>query len=216
MTPPRPTLDRSFVTSATSRSSAAEFPQAALLDLPERVVQFGTGAFLRGFVEYFIDEANRTGSFDGRIVAIASTESGRNDLVNRQDGLFTLLTEGVDNGIRVRRFQVISSLSRALNAASEWHRVLELARNPEITLVFSNTTEVGIVLDPDDELDNVPRSFPGKLAAFLYERARTFGYSVESGLTVIPCELIERNGDRLRKIVRELASRWNLGDAFLR
>ncbi len=213
---PRPKLDRDVLTQQLGRSSAVQFPPVSVLDLPERAVQFGTGAFLRGFVEYFIDEANRSGAFDGRIVAIASTGTGRDDIVNRQDGLYTLLTEGVENGRPVREQRVISSLSRALSANSEWGKVLELARNPEIALVFSNTTEVGITLAPDDELDDPPSSFPGKLTAFLYERARTFGYSAESGLTVIPCELIERNGDKLREIVVELSERWNLGGAFNR
>jgi tagaturonate reductase len=196
------------------RDSVAEFPAPSLLEMPERVVQFGTGAFLRGFVEYFIDEANLTGSFDGRIVAIGSTGSGRDDIVNRQDGLYTLLTEGVENGQSVQRFQVISSLSRALSAREDWKEVLALARDPEIALVFSNTTEVGITLDADDYLDGPPRSFPGKLAAFLYERARTFAYSAESEVTIIPCELIERNGDKLRDIVTQLGERWNLGASF--
>ena len=209
-------LDRAIIASAAPRSGAVSLPAPSLLELPERAVQFGTGAFLRGFIEYFIDSANRSGSFDGRIVAIGSTGSGRDDVVNSQQGLYTLVTEGLENGRPVREFRLISSLSRALSASSDWKDVLELARNPDIALVFSNTTEVGIALDPDDELGEPPRSFPGKLTAFLYERARTFGYSAESGLDVIPCELIERNGDKLRGIVTELAERWNLGPQFQR
>ena len=209
-------LDRALIASAAPRSGAVSLPSPSLLELPERAVQFGTGAFLRGFIEYFIDSANRSGSFDGRIVAIGSTGSGRDDVVNSQQGLYTLVTEGLENGRAVREFRLISSLSRALSASSDWKDVLELARNPDIALVFSNTTEVGIALDPDDELGEPPRSFPGKLTAFLYERARTFGYSAESGLDVIPCELIERNGDKLREIVTELAERWNLGEQFKR
>lgn len=211
----RPFLSLALVSAGPSRSSAVAFPPASMLELPERAVQFGTGGFLRGFVEYFIDAANRVGSFDGRIVAVGSTGSGRDDLVNRQNGLYTLVTEGLENGRAVREFRLISSLSRALSASSEWSEVLQLARNPEIALIFSNTTEVGITLDPDDELGDPPRSYPGKLTAFLYERARTFGYSAESGLTIIPCELVERNGDRLREIVEQLAERWNLGAHFL-
>jgi tagaturonate reductase len=207
-------LDRALIASAAPRSGAVALPSPSLLELPERAVQFGTGAFLRGFVEYFIDSANRSGSFDGRIVAIGSTGSGRDDVVNSQQGLYTLVTEGLENGRPVREFRLISSLSRALSANTDWKDVLELARNPEIALVFSNTTEVGITLDPDDELGEPPRSFPGKLTAFLYERARTFGYSAESGLDVIPCELIERNGEKLKTIVSELAERWNLGTQF--
>ena len=207
-------LDRSVITSAAPHSGPVDLPPAALLELPERAVQFGTGAFLRAFVEFFIDSANRAGSFDGRVVAIGSTGSGRDDVVNDQQGLYTLVTEGIENGRPVRDFRLMSSLSRALSANAEWDAVLQLARNPEIALVFSNTTEVGIVLDPDDELADPPRSFPGKLTAFLYERARASGYSAASGLQIIPCELVDRNGDRLKAIIQELSSRWNLGAPF--
>jgi len=212
----RRALDRSLITASAPKAGSVDLPAASLLELPERAVQFGTGGFLRGFVEFFIDSANRAGSFDGRIVAIGSTGSGRGDIVNEQQGLYTLVTEGIENGRPVRDCRVISSLSRALSANAEWDDVLQLARNPDISLVFSNTTEVGIVLDPDDELADPPRSFPGKLTAFLYERARTFGYSSTSGLQIIPCELVERNGDRLKAIVEALGDRWNLGEAFRR
>src|SRR5215212_4762359 len=123
-------LDRSVVTNATPKAAGVTLPPASLLELPERAVQFGTGGFLRGFVEYFIDSANRVGSFDGRIVAIGSTGSGRDDVVNEQNGLFTLVTEGIENGRPIREFRLIASLSRALNATEEWSEVLQLARNP--------------------------------------------------------------------------------------
>ena len=115
----RPTLDRSFINSAASSVSPVVLPSPSLLDLPERAVQFGTGAFLRGFVEYFIDSANRFGLFDGRIVAVGSTGSGRDDIVNNQDGFYTLVTEGIENGGSVRELRVISSLSLALSANAE-------------------------------------------------------------------------------------------------
>lgn len=204
----RPALDRSLITAGPSRSSAVVFPSPALLDLPERAVQFGTGGFLRGFVEYFIDAANRQGGFGGRIVAISSTESGREDVLNRQNGLYTLVVEGIENGRATREFHLISSLSRALSAVAQWDEVLDVARNPDIEIVFSNTTEIGITLETDDAPATPPRSFPGKLTVFLAERARAFDFAPDAGLIVLPCELVERNGDRLRSIVLELAMRW--------
>ena len=195
-----------------SRSLA---PEPALLDLPEKAVQFGTGAFLRGFVEYFIDEANRKGLFGGRIVAIGSTGSGRDSVLNDQDGLYTLSIQGLDHGVARQEHRIISSLAGALSANIEWDAVLELARSPRLELVFSNTTEVGIALDDEEDLKGVPpRSFPGKLTRFLYERAATFDFDRARGLVVVPCELIERNGDRLKEIVLELAERGGLGPAF--
>ena len=179
-------------------------------------MQFGTGAFLRGFVEYFIDAANRAGKFGGSIVAVSSTESGRDELVNEQDGLFTLLVQGIEHGNAIRDFRVVSSLSRSISASKDWNAVLDVARNPDIELVFSNTTEVGIVFDATDSISLLPpRSFPGKLTAFLYERARHFDYAPDKGLVVLPCELIEDNGDQLREVVLALCAHWHLEKQFV-
>ena len=190
-------------------------PPVALLDLPERVVQFGTGAFLRGFVDFFVDEANRKGLFAGRIVAVGSTRSGREARINDQDGLYTLVARGVSDGGLQEERRIIASLSRALSAEGDWKELLAVARSPELRLVVSNTTEVGIALDESDEADAAPpRSFPAKLTLLLAERGRAFGYDRARGLVVLPCELIENNGDRLRQIVLAHARRWKL-DAVL-
>ncbi|HEX8943577.1 MAG TPA: tagaturonate reductase [Gemmatimonadaceae bacterium] len=214
----RPRLSRELVASlALAERTGVELPPVETLELPEKIVQFGTGAFLRGFAEYFVDEANRLGMFGGSVVAISSTGSQRDELLNEQDGLYTLAIQGVEGSAARQRYRVIASLSRALSARDEWDAVLELARSPEIGIVISNSTEVGIVLDENDHFDtNPPRSFPGKLTRFLAERARAFDYDAERGIVVLPCELIDDNGDTLRAIVQELARRWKLGPRFER
>ena len=213
---PRPLLSRALVAELEGRDDLV-VPTAEMLALPERAVQFGTGAFLRGFVDFFVDEANRRGELGGRIVAIGSTGSGRDAAINEQDGLYTLVTRGVERGALVEERRVVGSVSRALSAADDWPAVLACARNPWLEVVFSNTTEVGIALDDEDAYGaNPPRSFPGKLTRFLHERARTFAFARSKGVVVVPCELLEDNGDRLRDIVLELADRWRLGAAFVR
>ena len=198
----------------TSKVDVA-LPYAPLLALPERAVQFGTGALLRGLIDYLVDAANREGKFNGRVVAIGSTGSGRDDLVNAQDGLYTLVVEGIVDGKQVREHRIVASVSRALSATTEWDEVLAVARNPLIEMIFSNTTEVGIVFDSSDRPDlKPPRSFPGKLTRYLYERAREFDYDSAKGVTVLPCELIEQNGSRLREIVMQLARKWGLDRRF--
>ncbi|HEU0076522.1 MAG TPA: tagaturonate reductase [Longimicrobiaceae bacterium] len=213
-----PTLGRSLASSpALQARRDLAVPAPELLELPEKAVQFGTGAFLRGFVDYFLDAANRAGRFGGRVVMVGSTGSGRDQAVNDQDGLYTLSEQGIADGAPRREHRVVGSVSRALSAPDEWPAVLACARNPELELVFSNTTEVGIALDEEDRPDlDPPRSFPGKLARFLYERARAFRFDPARGVVVLPCELIEDNGDRLREIVLALAERWGLGDEFAR
>jgi len=211
-----PLLNRALAESAPFQARAdVGVPAPELLELPERAVQFGTGAFLRGFVEPFLDEANRAGHFGGRVVMVGSTGSGRDRVLAEQDGLFTLSVQGVDGGRTIRERRVIGSVSRALSAVDEWDAVLACARDPELRLVFSNTTEVGIVLDEDDRPDlSPPRSFPGKLARFLHERAAAFDFDPARGVVVLPCELIEDNGDRLRAIVLALAERWGMDGRF--
>lgn len=187
-----------------------------LLELPEKVVQFGTGAFLRGFVEYFIDEANRRGHFGGRIVAVGSTGSGRDRVLSEQDGLYTLAIRGIVDGAERAEYRQISALSRALSATSDWTAVLECARNPALELIFSNTTETGIQLDELDQPGpETPRTFPGKLTAFLYERARHFDFAPHAGPVVLPCELIEDNGSALKSVVLQLARIWQLDARFI-
>lgn len=212
-----PRLTRALLTSPGFVPPAdLTIPAQEMLDLPEKVVQFGTGAFLRGFVEYFIDSANRQGHFAGRIVAVGSTGSGRDDQVNEQDGLFTLAISGIEAGASHEERRIIGSVSRALSAQENWEGVLACARNPDLELIFSNTTEVGIALDEGDSIDLAPpRSFPGKLTAFLLARAMAFSCDPARGVVVVPCELIEDNGDRLRGIVLALADRWNLGAPFI-
>lgn len=216
--PPR--LGRQMIVGRSAQPGAeVAHPAQALLDLPERAVQFGTGALLRGLIDAILDEANRRGHFDGRVVAIGSTGSGRDEIINRQDGLFTLVAHGLERGSPGRDCRVIGAVSRAISAQDQWEAVLQCARNPLLETIFSNTTEVGIVLD-DEDLANagalLPRSFPGKLTRFLDERARTFSYSPDKGVVVVPCELIEQNGSALRDIVLVLAERWMLGPQFTR
>ena len=212
----RPRLGHAHLdTMRRERRDDSSVPDEALLDLPERAVQFGTGALLRGFIDDFLHRANQKGLFGGRVVAIASTASVRNRALNEQDGLYTLVVEGIERGRRVEEHRIISSLSRAISAVDDWEGVLAVARSADLQYVFSNTTEVGIVRDTDSGRDDAPpRSFPAKLTRFLFERASAFDYDPARGLTVIPCELIEDNGDKLRDIVHAIATRWTLGEKF--
>jgi len=201
---------------ALSHQGIVDGPVAAHFDLPERVLQFGTGAFLRGFAGFFVEQANRVGVLNGRVVMVGSTGSGRARRLNDQDGLYTLYVRGRENGRLVDRAHLMAAVSRALAAQDQWADVLACARNPALALVISNTTEVGLTLDEDDRIDLAPpRSFPGKLTAVLYERARAFDYDPAKGLIILPCELVEDNGDQLRRIVQVLAERRALGADFI-
>lgn len=214
----RPTLSPTLAPNLAPRDDLA-LPTDTQLALPERAVQFGTGALLRGLVDALLDDANRQGLFGGRVVMIGTTGSGRDRAINDQGGLFTLVVQGLVDGAASRDFRVVSSVSRALAASTQWAEVLRCAENPELELIFSNTTEVGIVFDEADAQarpgDAAPRSFPGKLAAFLLHRARWCRYDTARAPIVIPTELIEDNGNKLRDIVTTLVRRWNTEPEFL-
>ncbi len=192
------------------------FPPLKSWDLPEKVLQFGTGRFLRSFFGDYVDRANRRGLFNGRIAVVQSTDHRGADLLNRQNGLYTLVVRGLARGEKVDSQRILSAISRGLSASREWGAVLQCAENPHLELIVSNTTEVGIRLDPDDSLElEPPRSFPGKLTALLHHRYQFFSGAPDKGVLVIPCELIIDNGRVLREIVLELARVWKLEPAFL-
>ena len=170
-----------------------ELPDVKLFELPEKVLQFGTGVLLRGLPDYFIDKANKQGIFNGRVVIVKTTNSD-SSAFDQQDGLYTICVRGVENGKTIEENIVNASVSRVLSANTEWKRILECAHNPEIKIILSNTTEVGIQLTDDNINDEPPASFPGKLLAFLLERFKAFNGSAASGMVIVPTELITDNG----------------------
>ena len=190
-------------------------PDEALFDLPEKVLQFGTGVLLRGLPDYFIDKANKQGIFNGRIVVVKSTDGGDAAAFEKQDGLYTICVRGIEGGNKHEENIVCSSISRVLSAKNEWNKILECAHNPQMKIIISNTTEVGIELVQDDIRRYPPVSFPGKLLAFLYERYKAFAGSRQSGMVIIPTELIVDNGKKLESIVTELAYLNALEESFI-
>lgn len=190
-------------------------PDEKLFSLPERVLQFGTGVLLRGLPDYFIDKANRNGEFNGRVVVVKSTSQGSADAFGQQDGLYTLNVRGIENGNLTEEMIINSSISRVLATKEQWAEIVKCAHNPEMKIIISNTTEVGIVLTDDDVTLSPPRSFPGKLLAFLYERYKAFSGSEDSGMVIVPTELIIDNGSKLRSIVLDLATMNKMEEAFI-
>ncbi|WP_342645925.1 tagaturonate reductase [Mucilaginibacter sp. CSA2-8R] len=190
-------------------------PDAKVFELPEKVLQFGTGVLLRALPDYYIDKANRAGIFNGRVVVVKSTDTGSATEFDRQDSLYTLYIKGIDKGTEVNEQIVCSAVSRVLAAGGDWDAILNVAKSPDLKVVISNTTEVGIQLVQDDIRKNPPVSFPGKLLAVLYKRFEAFKGSADSGLVIVPTELIVDNGKKLEAIVLELAHLNKLEPAFM-
>ena len=197
------------------KESQATVADDEVFQLPEKVLQFGTGAFLRGLADYFIDKANRQGVFNGRIVVVKTTDQGDLKSFEKQDNLYTICAKGISDGKLVEENVISSAISRVLYAKTQWSLVLDLARNPAISVVISNTTELGIQLIQDDIYQWPPISFPGKLLAFLYARYVAFSGSPQHGVVIVPTELIADNGKKLEAIVLELAHRNGLESSFI-
>ena len=160
----------------------------AQFDLPERVLQFGTGVLLRGLVDNLIDKANKQGVFNGRILIVKSTNSDSSDF-DKQDSVFTLNERGIVNGEAVKTSSVITAINRVVSATDEWAAILACAENLNLDVIISNTTEAGIAYVEEDIFAMPPKSFPSKLTAFLYKRFN-FVNGKGGGFVVIPTELI--------------------------
>ncbi|MBS5400232.1 MAG: tagaturonate reductase [Lachnospiraceae bacterium] len=182
---------------------------------PEKVLQFGEGNFLRAFVDWMIDKANRDGIYRGSIVLCQPIAQGLKDLINAQDGVYTLAMRGAESGQPVENIEVITSVSRCINPYENYEDLMEIARSADLEVVVSNTTEAGIAYHEGDRLtDRPPVSFPAKVTAFLYERYKAFNGDPQKGLLFLPVELIDNNGAELKRIVLKYAEEWELGQEF--
>jgi len=184
-----------------------------LKDAPEKVMQFGEGNFLRAFVDYWFDVSNEKAGWNGKCVLVQPIAQGLTQLINEQEGLYTLYLRGTENGQKVDRKRVISSVSRCINPyeAEGFNAMMELAVSDDLEYVVSNTTEAGIVYDPACKQDDMPcSSFPGKLTQVLYKRWQ----AGKGGLVILSCELIDNNGKELQKCVNQYIDQWGLEEDF--
>lgn len=189
-------------------------PNAQIFELPEKVLQFGTGVLLRGLPDYFIDKANREGVFNGRVAVVKSTGVNTSEF-DAQDALYTLCVRGIENGHPVSENIISSAISRVIAAEKDWKAILDIARSEELQIVVSNTTEVGIQYVAESINDNPPSSFPAKLLAVLYQRYKAFNAAQNKGLVIIATELIPDNGTKLGEIVLKLAHYNQLEAKFI-
>ena len=184
-----------------------------LEDAPERVLQFGEGNFLRAFVDYWFDMSNEKAGWNGKCVLVQPIAPGLAKLINEQQGLYTLYLRGRENGEKVDRKRVISSVSRCLNPyeKADYDAMMEVAVSDDLEYIVSNTTEAGIVYDPACQKDDCPpSSFPAKLTQVLYKRWQ----AGKKPLVILSCELIDNNGRELEKCVGQYIEQWGLEADF--
>lgn len=195
--------------------NSTDYAGYILREAPERILQFGEGAFLRAFADYSVDLANEKYAFNGKVVVVQPKGgNGAAARLNAQEGLYTLYIRGLQNGKPSEERRIISCISRCIDPKTEYAALLECARNPDLRYIVSNTTEAGIVFDETDRMTGMPGSFPAKLTHFLYERYLAFDGDRDRGFIVLPCELIAHNGRMLLDCVRKYSRLWRLGAEF--
>jgi tagaturonate reductase len=182
---------------------------------PIRILQFGGGNFLRAFADYLIEILNTETSFSGSVALVKPTERGDYASLRQQDGLFHVLTQGIQQGHAVREIKRVGCVQQIIHPYRDWAVYTETATLPEIRFVLSNTTEAGIVFREEEMPQNAPaREYPGKLTQWLYHRFVHFGAEADKGIVFLPCELIEENGQALKNCILHYARHWKLGAAF--
>ena len=190
--------------------------RAQRIERPIRVAQFGEGNFLRAFVDYMLDIANEKGVFDGNITIIKPIPFGSLERFDRQDCLYTVVLRGRADGKTVEDQRLITSVANTVSAPDDPDCLIRLGQLDTLRYIVSNTTEAGIALTGDEQFTDRPAaSYPGKLTQLLYARYQYFDGAKDKGLTILPVELIEANGKKLRACVLTLAEKWNLGEGFV-
>lgn len=183
---------------------------------PVKIMQFGEGNFLRAFIDWIVDSMNKKADFNAGVVVVQPMPFGRVKELASADGLYTLYLQGINNGQTVKTHQVIDCLEDFINPFEEYQKYLDYAKSEDLEFIISNTTEAGIAFDPKDtDFTKTPNSFPGKLLAFLKARYDHFKGDVKKGLEIIPCELIDHNGDTLKEILVQLAEHNHMDKAFI-
>lgn len=191
-----------------------DFPGA---QYPERIIQFGEGNFLRAFVDWQIDLLNEHTDLNAGVVIVRPIQSAFPPSLSTQDGLYTTIIRGLnEQGETVSESRLIRSVNREIDVYSHYDAFLKLAHNPDMRFVFSNTTEAGIGYHAGDKFDDAPAvSYPAKLTRLLFERFSHFNGATDKGWIIIPCELIDYNGDALRELILRYAQEWALPAAFI-
>ncbi len=182
--------------------------------LKERFLQFGEGNFLRGFVDWMIDRLNKENGYDGGVVVVQPVNVGPViKMLNEQDGLYTLYLRGLLNGEKVEETRVVECITRGINPFEDTEAFYACAENPDLRYIISNTTEAGIEYKPNqDPADFEALTFPGKLTTFMKKR-----YDAGlPGFLLLPCELIDKNGDELKKCIKKHAADFGYGDDFIK
>lgn len=183
---------------------------------PIKIMQFGEGNFLRAFVDWIVQDLNDNGAINSNVVVVQPMPFGRVADLAVQDGLYTVRLEGIDKGEKVKKSQIIDVIGDCVNPFTDYEHYLSYGESEDLQIIISNTTEAGIAFDPEDtDFTQCPKSYPGKLLALLKRRYDHFNGDMTKGLAIIPCELIDYNGEELYRVLTQLAEHVGMDKKFI-
>lgn len=179
----------------------------------ERVLQFGEGNFLRGFVDWMFDRLNKENNGDYGVVVVQPLPNGLIGALNEQEGLYSLYLRGLQNGQKTEETRIVECVTRGIDPYKNTEELFECAKNPDLRYIVSNTTEAGIEYRAGESSDDFNgTTYPGRLTMFLKAR-----YDAGlNGFLLLPCELIDKNGDNLKECILKYANDWNYGSDFIK
>ena len=177
----------------------------------EKIIQFGEGGFLRGFVDWIVQLTNESSDFNAGVVVVQPIEKGMCKMLEAQNCNYAHVMRGLKDGIPTVDKKYIDVITRTVEPYEDFEKYLILAENKDFRFIVSNTTESGIAFNAEDKMESAPGvTFPAKVTLLLKKR---FDLGL-SGFIFLPCELIDKNGATLKKYVLEYIKLWNLGADF--
>ncbi len=184
-----------------------------------RLLHLGLGNFFRAHQASYTAHASDAARWG---IAGFSGRAGTRlvDDLNRQQGLYTLITRAAD----ADRFEVLGSLSRA-HPGADHEAWLGYFADPSLAAVTVTVTEAGYVRGADGGLDagrpevradvaslrrdwtSPVRTAPARLLAGIWARGRA-----DAGpIALVPCDNLAGNGAILERVLRDLAERVEPG-----
>ncbi len=175
-----------------------------------KTAQFGEGNFLRSFADLYFDTLNKEGG-DHSVDIIKPIPSGSLDSFKKQDNKYNVILRGFEKGQASEKVYSVSVINSVISPFEDIGAYYDLARDPELKIVVSNTTEAGICFNESDSFHDFEGiTFPAKLTKFLYERFK----AGLGGLYMLPVELIDNNADALYGAVDSYIRLWGLPEEF--
>ena len=176
-----------------------------------QVLQFGTGNFLRGFIEPMIQELNQKGN-SLHVCLVQSTDGTNLEGLRLQNFVYPVYVAGIEQGEKIEKTKSISCISEGIRLPDDYDQFISLALEPELRWLISNVTEAGLEWKKEDQTKEIPGSFVGRLSQWLYAR---FEHAPELETVLLPCELIPNNGDLLKDLIHRKAAEFQFSPNFL-